>query len=412
MKFSIVVPVYNVEPFLGDCLESILTQNYDDYEVICVNDASTDNSLVILQDFIKMNKKIRLINNSVNRGLSFSRNCGIRNASGKYILFVDSDDILCQGALKKLSEEADRYDTDIIYFNMMVKNEGQWAKEKGGPQKKHYKYEGTYTGQELFVKLYQNDQIIVEVWRQLFLKKFIDENNLYFYEGIVHEDALFSVICAMKARQVSYLEQELYIYRRRDGSIMSKLSANRMESCFIVLIELWDFWYSNTFSAEVNEALGRYLKMLFHQFRYMRCYFPEVNTISYGGPAEQFMFTMLTSDDCAHIKTSYLSSAQLKYIKTAEKVIVYGAGRVGIEVIHLLRLENIEADVVAVSNKHINPDNVLGIKIEQIDELTGLEHAVIIAAVTEKYRGEVSNKLKQLGMLDNVIFLQPKDAVL
>lgn len=58
MKFSIVVPVYNVEPFLGDCLESILTQNYDDYEVICVNDASTDNSLVILQDFIKMNKKI------------------------------------------------------------------------------------------------------------------------------------------------------------------------------------------------------------------------------------------------------------------------------------------------------------------------------------------------------------------
>ena len=78
----------------------------------------------------------------------------------------------------------------------------------------------------------------------------------------------------------------------------------------------------------------------------------------------------------------------------------------------MLRLENIEADVVAVSNKHINPDNVLGIKIEQIDELTGLEHAVIIAAVTEKYRGEVSNKLKQLGMLDNVIFLQPKDAVL
>lgn len=405
MKYSIIVPIYNVEPYLRDCLESILSQSFNDYEVICVNDASTDSSLKILQSYAQKYEEIKIINNPVNGGLSFSRNCGIKNAVGEYILFVDSDDMLCPGALRTLSEETSRFDTDIIYFNMIVKDEGQWAKAQIKSPQKQCKCDGIYTGQELFVKLYQNEQIIVEAWRQLFSKKFIDENQLYFYEGILHEDLLFSVVCAMKAQQVRYLEKELYIYRRRDGSISSLLDACRMRSYFIVFIELYNFWYRNIFPAEVNDALGAYLKRLYENFKNMKCYFPEVDTLSLGGPAEQFMFKLMTMDAESHFRYAHLTKAQLNRIKDAEKVIVYGAGNVGIETIQLLRLENIKVDVVAVSNKDINPDNLLGIRIRQIDELTELEHAVIIVAVAEKHREGIVNKLRHLGVLDNVMFL-------
>lgn len=406
MKFSIIVPVYNVELYLKDCLESILTQNYDDYEVICVNDASTDHSLEILYDYAMKSRKIKLINNQVNRGLSYSRNCGIRNALGEYVLFVDSDDMMCPEALKTLSDETSCVDTDIIYFNMMIKDEGKWAKAQVRQPRRQCKYEGLFTGQELFVKLYQNDQLIVEAWRQLFSKRFLDANQLYFYEGILHEDSLFSVVCAMKAQQVLYLEQDLYIYRRRDGSIMSRMNVHRMESCFIVFMELWRFWHSNKFPEDVNGAYGGYLKALYEKFYNMKCYFSENGTLSLGGPADQFMFTLMTSYETPHFKYAHLSRDQLNRVKAAERVIVYGAGRVGIEMIRLLRLENIKIDAVAVSNKDINADNLLGIEIRQIDELSELEHAVIMVAVVEKYREEIADKLKQLGALDNAIFLE------
>lgn len=408
MKFSIIVPVYNVEVYLKDCLESILTQSMVDYEVICVNDASTDHSLDILQAYEKKYSKIKVINNLVNRGLSFSRNCGIRNATGKYILFVDSDDMLCRDALKELSDESDRFNADILYFNMIIKNEGQWAKERVKLSQKQERHDGIYTGQEFFVKLQQNNQVIVEAWRQLFSKKFLEENNLYFYEGILHEDELFSIICVMKAERVAYLNRELYVYRRRDGSIMSKMCVDRMRSYFIVFIELWKFWHSNTFSAEVNEAFGCHLKQLYCSFKNVSYYFPGIDTLEFGGPAEQFMFSLMKSAEHSRFRYAQLSDVQLKQVKDAEKVIVYGAGTAGIEMIRLLRMENIRVDTIVVSNKDINPENILGIRIEQIDKVAELEQAIIIVAVTEKHREGVTNNLKQLGLLDHAIFMNNK----
>lgn len=406
MKISIVVPVYNVELYLADCLESILLQDFEDYEVLCVNDGSTDRSLEILREYAEKNRKIKLINNAVNGGLSYSRNCGLRHAVGEYILFVDSDDMLQQGALKILSEEAARFDTDIIYFDMTIKNEGQWTQENEVLLQKHGVYNGVHTGQDLFVELYHNNQVIVEAPRQLLSRRFIEENQLHFYEGILHEDNLFSVICAMKAQKVFYLQRELYIYRRRDGSIMSQMNVHRMESCFMVFIELYNYWHRNTFPAEVNEVLGKYLKSLYDNFKKIRCYFSDIDTLTLGGPAEQFLFKLMTSDGEIHFRYAHLTKAQLSRIQAAEKVIVYGAGRVGIEMIRLLRLEHIKIDTVAVSNKEINAGNLLGIEIRQIDELSELEHAVIIAAVVEKHREGIADKLKQLGVLDNAIFLE------
>ena len=114
----------------------------------------------------------------------------------------------------------------------------------------------------------------------------------------------------------------------------------------------------------------------------------------------------MTSDEEFHFRYAHLTKAQLSRIKAAETVIVYGAGRVGIEMLRLLRLERIKIDAVAVSNKENNAENLLGVGIRQIDELSELDHAVIIAAVVEKHREGIADKLKQLGVLDNAIFLE------
>ena len=94
MKFSIIVPVYNVEQYLAECLDSLLSQTYEDYEIICINDASTDKSYDILLEYSDNNKCIKVLNNDSNQGQSYSRNRGIKEAVGEYVLFVDSDDML------------------------------------------------------------------------------------------------------------------------------------------------------------------------------------------------------------------------------------------------------------------------------------------------------------------------------
>ena len=117
MKFSIVIPVYNVEKYLKECLESVINQSYTDYEIICVEDASTDASYNILLDYSLKYEKIRLIRNLENRGLSYSRNVGLEIASGEYVWFVDSDDYIEPDALQSIADKLSDEAVDILNIN-------------------------------------------------------------------------------------------------------------------------------------------------------------------------------------------------------------------------------------------------------------------------------------------------------
>ena len=130
MKFSIIVPVYNVEQYLAECLDSLLSQTYEDYEIICINDASTDKSYDILLEYSDNNKCIKVLNNDSNQGQSYSRNRGIKEAVGEYVLFVDSDDMLCPDALSILNETIEENEVEMVCYRYLVKLEGKVAKEK------------------------------------------------------------------------------------------------------------------------------------------------------------------------------------------------------------------------------------------------------------------------------------------
>ena len=117
MKVSIIIPVYNSERYLGECLDSVLNQTLKDIQIICVNDASTDHSEAILEEYARKDSRIVLLNNKQNGGLSYTRNHGMKVAEGEYIYFLDSDDSIVPEAMEELYAKAKKLDTDVLFLS-------------------------------------------------------------------------------------------------------------------------------------------------------------------------------------------------------------------------------------------------------------------------------------------------------
>lgn len=209
MKFSIIVPVYNVEKYLKKCLNSILSQTYDDFEIIIVNDGSKDNCQAIIDEYAKKDTRIKPYIKP-NGGLSDARNYGVKKAIGDYIIFVDSDDYIEKDLLLKLSEVLQ--DNDIIRFNVTLVDENYSAIRRA----KHFETKQNATFKDLFdVELFQ------PVWCYAYKTAFWRENKLEFAKGKIHEDFGLTPYCTLIARKICLLDYYGYNYLQRAGSIMN-----------------------------------------------------------------------------------------------------------------------------------------------------------------------------------------------
>lgn len=220
LDLSIIVPVYNVEKYLDSCIDSIEKIRNINFEIVLVNDGSTDKSLNIAENLVKKYKNIKLINQK-NGGLSCARNTGLRKAQGKYISFIDSDDLICADKFEELYLETKKYNLDIgvgnhIRFINLEKIEK--------PQKLKYRNlekENVKTGIEFFDFADKRGLFSPIVCEKIYKRNFLLEKNLFFKEGIIYEDVLFSHIVISKAQRVKYINSYFYLYRQRIGSIMN-----------------------------------------------------------------------------------------------------------------------------------------------------------------------------------------------
>ncbi len=240
-KLSIIIPIYNVEKYLHQCLDSILNQTYDPYEIICINDGSTDNSLTILKEYVQKSEKIKIITQP-NKGLSGARNAGIKAAKGEYLFFLDSDDWIEENALQILVEKiTDK--SDLICFNgCRYFEDGRTEEPDAGIT------ENNLTGWEYYNKYaLQNRKFhfVCSVLR-LYRREFLLENNLFFKEGIYHEDNLFTPIVCYYAKSVQIIPDCLYVYRIREGSISQTLSEKRILDTIKVANDLANFFISKS----------------------------------------------------------------------------------------------------------------------------------------------------------------------
>ena len=207
-RFSIIIPVYNVEKYLGKCLESIKNQTYKDYEVIIVNDGTKDNSMDIAKkyDFKIINQK--------NQGLSAARNTGVKNATGDYLLFVDSDDYLEKDLLKELNKSL-KNNPDLVRFQ--IKEVYEDGKEINYPEEEFQ----NKSGLEAF-SIISKYHFVENAWAYLYKKSFYDKNKFKFMEGTIHEDFGIVPLIIMKADKVNSINYLGYNYLQRSGSIMSQ----------------------------------------------------------------------------------------------------------------------------------------------------------------------------------------------
>lgn len=287
-QISIIIPAYNVEAFLPQCLGSIFSQDFTDYEVLCVDDGSVDDTPQLLLGFAAEHPNLRVITQP-NQGMSTARNRGLKEAIGEYVLFVDSDDWLCEGTLSKLA--ASLMGEDVVGFNAKKFVE------------KHNAYRdnnlpivsGAVKGWDYFnkVRLIPSEIHFVCIWQRAYRRAFLEENNLSFVEGIRRaEDDLFTTMVMYYAQTLKVIDDCIYVYRVRDNSITTTVDINRWYDSLKVQDILAGFFvplqgvektsiyrvlasgYINTFSARTLKLYGNHDKELIEWLHWD--YFKEV----------------------------------------------------------------------------------------------------------------------------------------
>ena len=220
MKLSYIVPVYKVEKYLEECVNSVLNQTYKNIEIILVDDGSTDSSGDMCDCFAKKNDNIRVIHQK-NGGLSVARNIGLSCAKGEYVYFLDSDDYIAEDALENLCLIAEKDSAEIVFFDAHA-----FLDESNENIKQNYKRKNIYnskSGIEIFDELQKNAEFHSAVPLLLLNAKFLRDYNLTFITGIYYEDMAFAFEALCLAKKVSQCAESLYFRRYRNNSIMTSV---------------------------------------------------------------------------------------------------------------------------------------------------------------------------------------------
>lgn len=215
-KFSIIVPVYNVEKYVSKCLDSIKQQTFKDYEVIVVNDGTKDNSIEIAKKY-----DVKIITQK-NQGLSEARNTGVKNSSGEYLIFLDSDDYLEKDLLKNINGLLKNNPDVIRYQAKMVWEDSDLEIEHSGES--FFGFDGKNAFEEI-VKCH----FVEPIWCYAINRNFYIKNNFSFKKGTVHEDFGLTPLIIMRAKVVNCSSYVGYCYLQRNGSIMNSISYEKTQ---------------------------------------------------------------------------------------------------------------------------------------------------------------------------------------
>lgn len=409
---SVIIPVYNSEKYLKECLDSVFEQSLENFEVICVNDASTDGSLEIMESYMKRYLNMRIFSLSENRGQAYARNKGIYESRGEYIYFLDSDDLMFDKfVLKKLLMHAETEQVDGIIFDSQIIYETDELREKWGDMKylTDEIEKGEHSGSYCFKKMISDTTFAVGVWRQFWKKSYLIEHNLTFQADTApHEDLLFSFQTILGAKKILYLPESYHIYRIRENSSTTvSFSKKRFLAYCRCYFESMHYIEKMELDMDIEGALLSY-------FTYIKRYIYDnlVELVALGedllsndtvSVSEKVFLRMILLADYSYIKRIFRPK-EYKALVNSKEVIVYGAGKTAKEVMHLLEKFGIYEYKVAVTNKGEN----LTLEKHELYEIAELvkyrKDSVVIIAVTSKYKYEMEQNLKRLGY-ENYLYL-------
>lgn len=258
-KISVVVPVYNVEEFLPKCLDSLIGQTYKNIKIICVDDGSTDGSLKTLRDYEKKDKRI-LVTSKKNGGLSSARNAGLKKCDTEYVMFCDSDDYYASRMCEKMLSTIEKDNSDLV---VCTQNVIYLTHDEMRESDRNY-YRLNYVG-----KQYIHEELVlktdVSVLNKIFRMDIIKKHNIEFPEGLNNEDFYFYNAYMSVSSSISFVNQKLYNYVRREGSIMSEnFDADKLSLDHLMVAEkLFDFYKKTDFLARHKNLFWKQWVMSF-----------------------------------------------------------------------------------------------------------------------------------------------------
>ena len=264
-RVSVIIPVYNVEKYLRECLDSIVNQTLREIEIICVDDGSTDGSPEILREYGEKDCRITIISQE-NRGISSARNHGADIASGEYFYFMDGDDILERDALSRLYQLSEEKSLDVLYFDGESFFETEELKEIKKNYITYYARKGDYsrvmTGPQMLHEMIAMDEYRSSLCLQFISSVHYRQENLRFEEGIIGEDNIFTFQCIMPAHRVYHMKEAFFHRRVRGNSVMT--SAGKFEQVygfFAGYLAIERAFRDNQLNQEDSEGLSMLVRM-------------------------------------------------------------------------------------------------------------------------------------------------------
>lgn len=256
-KVSIIVPAYNIEEYISRCIESLTNQTFEDIEIIIVNDGSTDNTLEVIKEEAKIDKRIKIINKK-NEGSIEARKSGIKMAKGDFILCIDGDDWIETTCIDKLYSTAKKEKSDIVCFNLtLINDNGKKVEVKQGKARVYEDYD--------FLKKCLLSEIMPSLCTKFIKKDFLFDNNVEFPSDFSFaEDLALTCAMAIKRPRVSIIEESYYYYYERESSITNKISSKVLE-----VKEVFEFIEKIL----LDESLYIKLKDEYNILFYKHCYY-------------------------------------------------------------------------------------------------------------------------------------------
>lgn len=235
---SIIVPIYNVEKYIGRCVKSILNQTFKKYELLLVNDGSTDGSINVCRELVKDDARVKILN-KVNGGLSDARNFGIDNSIGEYIIFIDSDDYVDKDFVKELYTSIKNNDAEVAICGFSEVDDSSRVLSRNKPASKEI-----ISGRELLEYFYQPGGVVNEViWNKIYRRDVFSE--VRFATGKYYEDGFIIAPLYWNVDKVALIRKCLYFYVKRSGSIMnSSLSEKKLRDSDETYLYRMDFFKS------------------------------------------------------------------------------------------------------------------------------------------------------------------------
>lgn len=258
--FSIIIPIFNVEKYLSECIDSVLKQE-EKCEIILIDDGSKDNSGEIADLYAENHSNVIVVHQE-NKGLSAARNEGIKNANGKFIIFLDSDDLLVQGSLKKIRDLIEEHPGAEIYFGNIIKRNS--CKFDTRIKKDNLIPNHFYAGKEaIYEELQFKGKFMAMAPSGIYERVYLKLNKFCFRVGVLHEDEEWMPRVELLAKRIMYFNVDFYIYRIREGSITTQLGKERNAKDLRTICEELREIYSDINEKDIKKHLECYLAKLY-----------------------------------------------------------------------------------------------------------------------------------------------------